>query len=574
MKNKIKFVSFFDKKLIRAFLIHYISLLKHYNSQEFEYYIGIDKETYIKYKNFFIKNGIHIKIIDNQLKKEFYNHKSIREDISYFTHARNVLFHIFPELEEMKGIVYLDPDTIINNKINKNYLFDNNNYAFVDEISNFPDLLNKVSEQFKEYFKSNQEIGDIFLKLLNEGKAFNAGVLIINNTEKMKRLLSRILKKKVFIDDQTLLNVFNSDEINVVDDNTQNNLIKLNYNPNASIFHFAGPKKPWMIVEDSKQLLKIYEKSGYFKYEKNLELILPENLNEISYDYKEITIILTFYDFNKNEFDYWFEIYKKLKKDGVKFSWIIDNPLIKENFKEIDSNDLFCNEKNISKLSSVIKHLKNGNVRTKYFKIFDPDDYIIIENFKNIILPRNEKIVITKLAKIFSKIEDANSEKIKKVYDNLDLEYYNFYGNPITILPTKGIQYDKYYNEDNYCNFGEDNILGTICNINGYENYFINDPILLYIWENGVTRLSKWEDNLINNFNSLKIWEMLLIKSNMKSTTDYPYLYIDSIRIRKENYEKNIKKISNESEEIVQKIENEFEYLRPKRKISSIRKKD
>lgn len=254
MKNKINFVTFFDKNFLNMFLVHYQSILSLYDQEEFTYWVGGDKFVKDKIEFLGLKN-VFVKNIENLNDKKF-DSVMIEERISIFTMARLKMFEHFGNLKKLNNIVYIDADTIMRRKINPNYFNSNKNLSVVEVKKN-----NKNFDQVIRYWYKKIDNSEIKFKIMDSffsQKYFNAGIIIINDINKLERLLLKALDSKIKLDDQTLLNLFNKNEIKVILDDDINCIIKyVKYN-DQSIIHLAGLKK----ISDPRKL-KIEEDIQY-----------------------------------------------------------------------------------------------------------------------------------------------------------------------------------------------------------------------------------------------------------------------------------------------------------------------
>lgn len=134
----------------------------------------------------------------------------------------------------------------------------------------------------------------------------------------------------------------------------------------------------------------------------------------------EITIIITFFEFHQLQFDYWLNTYRYAKKVGIPFHFIIDNPLIGNQFHEIEKTDLFINDSNIGKLDSIYNHIKSGHIKTNYFKSVDPDDYISMVQFEKLELPKDPSIVLFPMKCIESPLDNIDQSFIEKTFEETE----------------------------------------------------------------------------------------------------------------------------------------------------------
>lgn len=265
--GRLNFVTYFDINYIDVFLAHYFSILKYYKCNEFKYYIGVDKKTFQKYGDLLKSLGnVEILDVENIIINEFRNYRMLLRRITIFTMARIMTFDLFPELKKTK-FIYIDVDTMFNGRISHNYLARDNNIAF-QEFSKNDFYYNKL---FGFWFNSglDPQTKSRILSLIRNGKYFNAGVIIVNDSKSMEKLFKTVLTSRIFYDDQTLLNYFNNQHIDIIDDVSSNCIPAYKYYRESTIFHFAGWTKPKSFFKAHRRSTKekiIYLKIGYLKY--------------------------------------------------------------------------------------------------------------------------------------------------------------------------------------------------------------------------------------------------------------------------------------------------------------------
>lgn len=268
--KKITFVIVADSNIYKQALVLIRSIQLVYDIHEYNIHVITDVGS-VKFFKFF-DSFINIKVIEiDDLK--LHNGKLIDRHITQFTFARLQIFSLIKNIPDENTVIYLDADTMVKKKINNKYL-ESDNIVF-NEYFNFKKIqgtLNYWENRISNYstFKT------IKIKILNK-EYFNAGVIIINNRDKYKKLCNRILNSKLIFDDQTLLNLFNYGELNIVENYKMNNRVEINYISSSAVFHFSGMKKPWSL--DTKNLnddtfFKKVNKIGYFKLQSDVEDIL------------------------------------------------------------------------------------------------------------------------------------------------------------------------------------------------------------------------------------------------------------------------------------------------------------
>lgn len=256
-RSNNKFVAFFNNDLALIFITHFLSVKDAYNG-DFNYYVGTDKKTINQYKSFFLDNNI--KFVDVESALDNYSNISIKSRHTLYTYLRFDIFNIFNELNNQK-VIYIDVDTIVNNKIEAENQTDN--FAISDRKYNWY-IKNKAKKHWKNRIPSS--LFAKIVKLIDKGIYFNAGVLIINNPNKYIELCNIIKSSNIRSDDQTLLNYFNDDHI-IVDKNQKNNNKGISISRKDSVNHFIGKWKPWNKLNKMDLVNKFkYSKTNFSKY--------------------------------------------------------------------------------------------------------------------------------------------------------------------------------------------------------------------------------------------------------------------------------------------------------------------
>lgn len=249
---------------------------------------------------------------------------------------------------------------------------------------------------------------------------------------------------------------------------------------------------------------------------------------------KRITILLTLYKPKIEEIEYWIDVYKSLKVNGFHFHWLIDNPNFDMDLisNSIDAKDIFLNDVNSGKLNLVYNHIKFGFVNTDYFKTVDPDDFISIENFIDIEsdLSSEPKIHKFLLARIYDrKLLQVNS--VQSLLDQIHKGHGWYFGTPYTILPTKYIQIDTYYNPSGIINQAEDLLLATICFANNSTFTKIDKYFYLYVQDEGLSSESYRSKNKLKYFSevveSALIWAKIVHASKIIPSMNWPFNLIE-----------------------------------------------
>lgn len=274
MKNsrKINFISFTDRNQIENYITQIVSINKQFAESEVSFYVGVDEYVFNTYKEFFIKNKIKVKIVEKFINK-FWDDYSFDGEasnrITKFAMGRLVMFDIFKDIPKNETLIYLDNDIIIVNKFDDLYLESNKNFVFKMPFA-------KLGLTDFAIARTNKTLGENNARenIIKNDNYFNSGVLIINDQAVANNLFKSCLNVKD-IDDETLLNIMNSDEFLVVDDSSMNFIIyidKTNFD-DCKIIHFAGPIKPNKLNgNEDDELINRYKASGVFDILKESEI--------------------------------------------------------------------------------------------------------------------------------------------------------------------------------------------------------------------------------------------------------------------------------------------------------------
>ncbi len=214
----------------------------------------------------------------------------------------------------------------------------------------------------------------------------------------------------------------------------------------------------------------------------------------------DLTLLLTFYKINIKEIKRWIEFYNSYSK-FINIHFLFDGvEKVPNILNQINEEDKFLNKENVGKLRMIYNHVKNGSVKTEYFKAIDPDDYISFSHLSKLIIPSGFGIVSFSHVSI-SKIKLIFKKDVEKLIDKTKIKKSNSFGNSFTIINTKQIYNDSFFLNTNI-RINDDQILGLISYLNLPLICNINDSFYLYIKGNG--QLSN------NNF----------LKENIETTLD------------------------------------------------------
>jgi len=234
-----------DANYWMALYVSLYSLLKNNLDSKFKVFIISDSKDETFFNNLaFLKdfnNLIEVQHIQPDLSH--LKNVPVSQYITIASYYRILLSHLLPE--NIKSILYLDCDTIIESSISEIFGKNIDNYA----LSAATDC---------EYIKNN-----IRLNLPKDAKYFNSGVLLINlekwrSTNVEDRLFAYIKKdlENIIYHDQDILNavLYNEwAEFNLKFNFQEFNSKKISFakkypNVRPSIIHFLGKPKPWFYM--------------------------------------------------------------------------------------------------------------------------------------------------------------------------------------------------------------------------------------------------------------------------------------------------------------------------------------
>ncbi len=517
--DKIEFVSFFDGNLVEQFLVMYQSLIGVYDKNEFVYNIGVDEETFAKFQNEFENLGINVVLFNKEMISQYKNNQMAGEHISIFTMARLLMFDAFPHLKEKSKVVYLDVDILINKKIDELYFDGENNFAF----TNNPTFTWESKLQSMLFWKKHLNNKSVFEKVQKKmitGDYFNAGVIIINSTKKISGLFKSCITSGLLFDDQTLLNIFNDNEIFVLNDNFNNFQVKNQQIENhllsgIKIFHFSGDVKPWS-PKISDETRNIFDKTGYYNVKERYD---EEKRGK---EQRKINLLLTLYKPTKEQVEFWVDIYNQLiNEEFIELYILIDGTVI-DGLDGIEDRHIYKSKENVGKFRLLYNFIKENNDLEDYVKVCDPDDYISIKLLKEYKIFHDNKIIFTKMAKINQEPNEINQDNITKLISENKGSVFNSFGNSWTILPIEPIKNDKTFSGRKIY-YHDDQLIGYIAYVNGGEIVEDRDNgFYLYIYGIGQTSYKntpRMLEKVISTFSEIKD---VMNKTNCKNPINWP----------------------------------------------------
>lgn len=253
-KNNITFTIFFDKNLIKEFAMLLKSVERVY--EKYNMYIGTTKDSLEEVSKIVgCRKNILIRNVEDYMPK--IKESSLFGNITYLTYCRFYISEIFNGELDNKPFIYLDVDILISSKIDEKYLINKNiascNISIKDKNSPNGFWKNFYKSRLKKIPDSSRDVySRVYKNILDKiekSEAFNAGVIIIGDPESYFEISKKIKddKLKIFelFDDQSLLNFYNDNYIEVIYDEDINFKVGKDndFSETTSIVHFLGPNK-------------------------------------------------------------------------------------------------------------------------------------------------------------------------------------------------------------------------------------------------------------------------------------------------------------------------------------------
>jgi hypothetical protein len=278
----------------------------------------LNDTAYKKWTEFMGKLGVELKI--NNLK----NNMNQNEDLNYSKNISNEKLETMEEEFTEKEKQYLKTIDELKDKLNNNNgkQIIKNNLKIIDKST-----LEELSSQLKDYlFRSkstklikdmNKKISDSLVTIINN----NFNITTLNKLEKQK-LTSRLqISKNENFEILSYLKLMNMSENNIIDNITNEALIKSVNEKNSRITRLESD------VKEYKEKLQLFE-SQLTPDEKNLHkkiYTLEKNLEQVNSMYHQIVTQKSVLKIENQIFE------KKLKKRNDKI-----NSLIKENYNLLE----------------------------------------------------------------------------------------------------------------------------------------------------------------------------------------------------------------------------------------------
>lgn len=205
---------------------------------------------------------------------------------------------------------------------------------------------------------------------------------------------------------------------------------------------------------------------------------------------KNFSILLVFYEGNISQIKNWKNKINLIEKKGydvhilfdgdIDISGQIEHKVYKTNFRA-------------GKFTAVYNYLKRGGVKSKYVKVVDPDDLILISELDSVdMLLSNKTAGIIRMPNYRFKDKEGtfNYFDDNKIKENMEVVNFDSFGTAWTILNVESFKQDVFLKGDlKGITFLEDQLLGLISFCNNPIMMAINKNFLVYHQENGISEI-------------------------------------------------------------------------------------
>lgn len=253
----------------------------------------------------------------------------------------------------------------------------------------------------------------------------------------------------------------------------------------------------------------------------------------------ELSLIYTVHKFNKNEISNIIYIQRKLQ-NMVNLVVLSDNKDINSKiYNAINGTGISFvpSNGNVGKYQLVKNYLKNTKNQTKWIKMVDPDDYILVDNLKDFIeFLRSNKFSGEELFFLNpAKRVQSGEWDIKKINDEaMKIEEKelpsNTFVNENTVLPWKSISDFKL---DAYGQTKSSDVLFSLSYFYGeFQTNVVtyNKTFYIYNFRNGITSTSVYDKDMFNEFiNFLKIMIKYRDKNPMPIPSMFDYYWAHNV---------------------------------------------
>lgn len=212
---------------------------------------------------------------------------------------------------------------------------------------------------------------------------------------------------------------------------------------------------------------------------------------------KILTLIYTIYSFDKEEIKNLNFTYRNLDKKNIDVIVACDNPKINEILeRSIDQDIIFSPaRRNKGKFQRVKDLVDNNNVNSKFIKVVDPDDIIIIKNLNTVI----DKLKLIQgplpIVKMNPSLEyrgNSNIESAEIINNSFDNFHFirekrkiNSMVNWTTIFPTENLVNNKI--KALYQTKSSDILMSLTSNLHDVKIIELEDNFYLYNYKNGLS---------------------------------------------------------------------------------------
>lgn len=259
--SNICLITFVDDQLNDYLKMWVLSIRKKYG-QSVDIIVGTTRNNKRNLDIFFNENNVQIVIINTKILKRYASNQTMNSNKnSRFQFLRIEMFNIVKELFEYEKIIYSDVDIYFHKKISPKYLRDDKNYVFRDFYTKKGKV--KAYNFWKDKLVDEGQFRETILKLVNENKYFNSGLIIINNKNLYKEIASKILNSSFNIDDQTIMNYYNDNNFTIINDIRNNYVVKERICLNPRVIHLSSYSKP---ILKSRNKNKWYFEFIYYRY--------------------------------------------------------------------------------------------------------------------------------------------------------------------------------------------------------------------------------------------------------------------------------------------------------------------
>lgn len=212
----------------------------------------------------------------------------------------------------------------------------------------------------------------------------------------------------------------------------------------------------------------------------------------------DFTLILTLYKTNYKDLIRWKQYYERIKLK-IPFKVLIDGDSDRKYYEKFfDPVDIVYNEDNVGRFLMVMNYLKVSNIKTKFIKILDPDDYIDVDKLIN--FPKLDGNFIFQFNHLTNNFHESEID-LDNIINVSENEFQNSFGTSWTFLPLKPLIDDVFFSGKEIRIY-DDQVFGIIAFTQGYK--IKNIDYSFYSYSYGIGESSNQEFVNNNLFNTLK----------------------------------------------------------------------